>query len=153
MGFVGMVAKSCGINRDVRFTHPHGLYKTIKLQPTILQSGDVHARAYLRYQEVLRSIEFIREILQTIPSKISKKDLSDAPLESQSLAISLTEGWRGEICHVALTDKNGKIAAYRIKDPSIHNWFALALAVRNNEISDFPLCNKSFNLSYCGHDL
>jgi len=153
MGFVGMVAKSCGINRDVRFTHPHGLYKAIKLQPTILQSGDVHARAYLRYQEVLRSIEFIREILQNIPSKISKKDLSDAPLESQSLAISLTEGWRGEICHVALTDKNGKIAAYRIKDPSIHNWFALALAVRNNEISDFPLCNKSFNLSYCRHDL
>ena len=72
---------------------------------------------------------------------------------ADSFAISLTEGWRGEICHCAITDADGELAAYKIKDPSFHNWMALALAVRGNEISDFPICNKSFNLSYCGHDL
>ncbi|MPN27312.1 hypothetical protein SDC9_174743 [bioreactor metagenome] len=72
---------------------------------------------------------------------------------ADSFVISLTEGWRGEICHCALTDKEGKLIKYKIKDPSLHNWMALAQAVRNNEISDFPVCNKSFNLSYCGHDL
>ena len=70
-----------------------------------------------------------------------------------SLAFGLVEGWRGETCHVLLTDAQSRIAACRIKDPSLHNWLALALAVRGEGISDFPICNKSFNLSYCGHDL
>jgi Ni,Fe-hydrogenase III large subunit len=65
----------------------------------------------------------------------------------------MVEGWRGEICHCAITGDKGDLVHYKIKDPSFHNWLALALAVRNNEISDFPVCNKSFDLSYCGHDL
>jgi len=73
--------------------------------------------------------------------------------EPLSFAISLTEGWRGEICHSAVTDENGNIQHYKVKDPSLHNWMALALAVRGQEISDFPVCNKSYNLSYCGNDL
>jgi Ni,Fe-hydrogenase III large subunit len=77
----------------------------------------------------------------------------DLKLAPDSLAISLVEGWRGEICHIAITDDSGNIIHYKAKDPSLHNWMALALAVRNQEISDFPLCNKSFNLSYCGNDL
>jgi len=76
-----------------------------------------------------------------------------AELAPDSLAVSLTEGWRGEICHVAITDSKGNLKNYKIVDPSFHNWFGLALALRNQEISDFPLCNKSFNLSYCGYDL
>ena len=66
---------------------------------------------------------------------------------------TLVEGWRGEICHCAITDAQGNLLHYKIKDPSFHNWLGLALAVRNNEISDFPICNKSFDLSYSGHDL
>ena len=66
---------------------------------------------------------------------------------------TLIEGWRGEICHVAITGHDGRFAAYKVVDPSFHNWFGLAMALRNEQISDFPLCNKSFNLSYCGHDL
>ena len=69
------------------------------------------------------------------------------------LAVGLVEGWRGEIRHVAVTDAAGKFAVYKIIDPSFHNWFGLALALRGEQVSDFPLCNKSFNLSYCGHDL
>ena len=67
--------------------------------------------------------------------------------------MTLGEGWRGEICHVALTDAGGRFARYKVVDPSFHNWTGLALALRDQQISDFPLCNKSFNLSYCGHDL
>jgi Ni,Fe-hydrogenase III large subunit len=65
----------------------------------------------------------------------------------------LVEGWRGEICHVVATGDDGQIVAYRVFDPSLHNWFGLTLAMRGTPISDFPLCNKSFNLSYAGHDL
>ena len=74
-------------------------------------------------------------------------------LAPSSLAFGLVEGWRGETCHGAVTDAEGRLTACRIKDPSLHNWLALALAVRGEGISDFPICNKSFNLSYCGHDL
>jgi len=65
----------------------------------------------------------------------------------------LVEGWRGEVCHVALTDDAGNFRRYKIVDPSFHNWPGLALALRGQAISDFPVCNKSFNLSYCGFDL
>ena len=74
-------------------------------------------------------------------------------LTRRGLAVSLVEGWRGEICHAALTDGRGRLAHYKVVDPSFHNWFGLACALRNQQISDFPLCNKSFNLSYCGFDL
>jgi Ni,Fe-hydrogenase III large subunit len=65
----------------------------------------------------------------------------------------MVEGWRGEIAHVVVTDRRGAIRRWKVKDPSFHNWSALAAAMPGNAISDFPLCNKSFNLSYAGHDL
>lgn len=76
-----------------------------------------------------------------------------AALPPHTLAVAQVEGWRGEVCHVALTDSRGHILVYKVIDPSFHNWTGLAVALRGNQISDFPLCNKSFNLSYCGHDL
>ncbi len=75
------------------------------------------------------------------------------PARGGRLAVALVEGWRGEICHVAITSGSGAFSNYKIKDPSFHNWSGLAMALRNEQISDFPLCNKSFNLSYCGFDL
>ena len=74
-------------------------------------------------------------------------------LAPNALVLSLVEGWRGEIVHLAETDAAGRFAYYKIVDPSFRNWFALAYAMRGQPIMDFPLCNKSFNLSYCGHDL
>jgi Ni,Fe-hydrogenase III large subunit len=71
----------------------------------------------------------------------------------KALAVRLAEGHRGEIAHILVTDANGQLTQVQIKDPSFHNWQGLALAVRENGISDFPLCNKSFDLSYAGHDL
>ncbi len=75
------------------------------------------------------------------------------PLLPGRLAVALVEGWRGEVAHVATTDAQGRFAHYQVVDPSFHNWSGLAMAMRGQQISDFPVCNKSFNLSYCGFDL
>jgi Ni,Fe-hydrogenase III large subunit len=100
---------------------------------------------------VQRSLAFVREQLTALPAGPVRDNLGR--LAPDSMVVSLVEGWRGEICHVALTDGDGRFARYKVVDPSFHNWFGLAIALRGEAISDFPLCNKSFNLSYCGHDL
>lgn len=152
IGMVGMAARSSGIERDIRKTHPHNLYPSLNHQPIIKRHGDVYSRAQIRKEEIKQSIGYIRKMLQDIPVENNNRKPLFQPAPN-SFSISLVEGWRGEICHCALTDENGDLMHYKVKDPSVHNWLALALAVRNNEISDFPICNKSFDLSYCGHDL
>jgi Ni,Fe-hydrogenase III large subunit len=154
LGAVGMAARSSGIRRDIRWSHPFQAYHGLKAEPVVLTSGDVLARAMIRRDEIRESIRLIRDLMPGAGAENVPPDtLAEHALSPDSLAISVTEGWRGEIVHLALTDEAGKISAYKVKDPSLHNWMALSLAVRNQEISDFPLCNKSFNLSYCGHDL
>ena len=99
-------------------------------------------------------MKYLRTLIANIPLVETKKEKSVLKNPGAGLfTLSLVEGWRGEICHCAITGANGELKLYKIKDPSFHNWLALALSVRNNEISDFPICNKSFNLSYSGHDL
>ena len=154
-GAVGMAARTCGIVRDLRRTHPFQYYKNYNIDPVILETGDVLARGMLRALEVKASAGIIRGLIDSwrkADKTVGKPDYGYR-LRPDSFAVSLTEGWRGEICHSAVTDSKGNITHYKVKDPSQHNWMALALAVRNQEISDFPVCNKSFNLSYCGHDL
>lgn len=155
IGAVGMVARSVGIPRDIRTSHPFQGYNTLHYTPILRSSGDVLSRGMLRNLEVRHSIKIIRSLIdllkETSPS--NTKPQYDIPLRSNSFSISIVEGWRGEICHCAITDSTGKLMHYKVKDPSMHNWSALALAVRNHEISDFPINNKSFNLSYCGFDL
>lgn len=151
IGTVGMAAKMSGISRDIRSSHPHDLYKTFHHEPVVKNHGDVYSRTQIRNSEIKQSIGYVKHLLEKIPA-VSEDKASSVSLKD-SFGISLVEGWRGEICHCAITDSQGELALYKVKDPSLHNWMALALAVRNNEISDFPVCNKSFNLSYCGHDL
>ncbi len=155
IGAVGMAARTCGVPRDIRSTHPFQYYRHMAIVPVMQESGDVLARGMLRALEVKESVQIIRRMLDEWRAGVraSAHPRYDLRFRSDSLAISVTEGWRGEICHVAVTDGDGQPVLYRIKDPSMHNWMALALAVRNQEISDFPVCNKSFNLSYCGNDL
>lgn len=158
IGGVGQAARASGVARDIRATHPWGVFPTTLRHESILKSqGDVMARLMMRCREVLQSAGYIERLLgipQTgEPSVAPPAPDYTAPLAPRSLAFGLVEGWRGETCHVLTTDDEGRIAACRIKDPSLHNWLALALAVRGEGISDFPICNKSFNLSYCGHDL
>ncbi len=155
IGGVGVAAKASGLCRDVRWSHPWGEYLRIGHRPIVKRQGDIMARLTTRCREVLQSAEYIDDLLSAMthderPTPAPRFDTRLAPL---SLAFSLVEGWRGEICHCAVTDRQGALACYKVKDPSMHNWLALALAVRGAGISDFPINNKSFNLSYCGHDL
>lgn len=151
IGLVGPAARACGLGFDVRSDFPKGAYRYSHIPVCTWDTGDVFARAYVRWLEIQNSIRFIREQLNDLPS--GPTTTAVGPLKADHLAVSLVEGWRGEICHVAVTDEKGGFARYKIVDPSFHNWFGVALAMRGQEISDFPLCNKSFNLSYCGHDL
>jgi Ni,Fe-hydrogenase III large subunit len=151
IGLVGPAARACGVERDVRRDLPLGIFRFAHIPVSTWHSGDVFARAYVRWLEVQRSFEFIREQLSALPGGPTRSEAG--PLAADSIVVSLVEGWRGEICHVATTGADGRLAHYKVVDPSLHNWFGLACAMRNQQISDFPLCNKSFNLSYCGHDL
>jgi len=155
IGTVGMAARSSGIPRDTRKTHPFQSFRKYDMHPVTMETGDVLARALLRTREVSESIRIIGSMADRWREEIKghEKPVYDYRLMPGRLAVSLTEGWRGEICHLAVTNSMGEIIHYKVIDPSMHNWMALALAVRNQEISDFPICNKSFNLSYCGHDL
>ena len=151
LGLVGPPARASGLRRDVRKTHPAGIFQLVHIPVSTAESGDVFARAYVRWLEIARSIDYVRRQLGELPRGPARRDCP--PARPSMFAVSLVEGWRGEICHVAMTDELGSLSAYKIVDPSFHNWTGLAMALRDQQISDFPLCNKSFNLSYCGHDL
>jgi Ni,Fe-hydrogenase III large subunit len=151
LGVVGPAARASGLSRDLRFDQPSGMYRLAQIPVSTYDSGDVLGRAFVRSLEIQRSIAFIREQLDCIPSGPVAAEIGSLP--PRHFAAALNEGWRGETCHVAITDGEGAFSRYKIVDPSFHNWPALAYAMRDQEISDFPICNKSFNLSYCGHDL
>jgi len=151
LGLVGPPARGCGIELDARVDFPSGLYQFIQIPISTWDTGDVFARARVRASEIQRSAVFVRDQLRQFPPGPVRSE--PRMPEPESLAVALVEGWRGEICHAALTDCEGRLSAYKVVDPSFHNWTGLAMALRRQQISDFPLCNKSFNLSYCGHDL
>ncbi|HEV8605472.1 MAG TPA: NADH-quinone oxidoreductase subunit C [Tepidisphaeraceae bacterium] len=151
LGLVGPAARACDLSRDARHDQPSGIFRFAHIPVASWNSGDVFARAYVRWLEVQRSMAFIEEQLEALPMGSIRREVK--ALSPNQLAISLIEGWRGELCHVALTDAAGRFERYKVVDPSFHNWIGLAIALRGQQISDFPLCNKSFNLSYCGHDL
>jgi Ni,Fe-hydrogenase III large subunit len=158
LGLVGPAARACGIVRDVRFDHPCGWHRLAQLPVAVWPGGDVFARARVRWLEAQRSGHFLDEQLAAVPeSPFRRQSIGSGseigPLAPDTIAVALVEGWRGEVCHVALTGRDGRFRRYKIIDPSFHNWIGLALALRGQAISDFPLCNKSFNLSYCGFDL
>ena len=144
-------ARACGIASDARADFPYGIYRYSSIPSLTLESGDVYARAKLRALEIHDSIQFIFEQLDNLPA--SKPPHPIREMASNAFTIALTESHRGEVAHVLVTDASGKISQVKIKAPSFHNWQGLALAVRETGISDFPLCNKSFDLSYADHDL
>lgn len=156
LGLVGVAARACDVEIDVRQDFPTGAYAFAHVPVAVAQAGDVAARAFVRHMELLHSEKFLAEQLRRLPAAPAGQDgFRAAPgnIAPEHLAVSLVEGWRGEICHVAITDATGGFAAYKVTDPSFHNWAGLSMALRDQQISDFPICNKSFNLSYCGHDL
>ena len=151
IGLVGPAGRASGLDRDVRSDHPYGIYSMSQIPVVHTKSGDVYGRSLVRWLEIEKSLDFLQEQLAQLPGVGIQYPVG--PIGGDMLAIGLTEGWRGEICHVALTDGRGRFERYKICDPSFHNWTGLAMALRGAQISDFPLNNKSFNLSYCGFDL
>ena len=151
IGLVGPAGRASGLLRDVRFDHPAGWHRFAQIPVAVWPGGDVLARTEVRWLEIQRSGKFIAEQLATPPEGGIREGIS--PPAADTLTVALVEGWRGEICHVALTNADGKFRRYKIVDPTFHNWPGLALAMRGQAVSDFPICNKSFNLSYCGFDL
>ncbi len=155
MGTVGLSARVSGIPRDIRLTHPGLAYKKFPSQTVTVDEGDVFARFLIKKKEIRESIGWIRNLMANYTFDAANTEKPSYNLSSQpnKLAISINEAWRGEVCHCAITDPKGELMLYKIKDPSMHNWKALELSLRNMEISDFPINNKSYDLSYCGHDL
>jgi len=150
-GYVGPVARSCEVARDVRHDFAYGVYRFAQIPVARAWAGDVQARALVRRLEIQRSIEFVIEQVSALPRGAVR--VGCGALQPSELVVAMEEGWRGEITHIVMTDAEGRVRRHKVVDPSFHNWPALAGAMAGNVISDFPLCNKSFNLSYAGHDL
>jgi Ni,Fe-hydrogenase III large subunit len=151
LGMVGPSARASGLVVDVRSTHPFAPYTTDRVPVVTAPAGDVFARAWVRLEEARASARLVDRWLRDLPAGPVRAALP--VLAPGRLVVSLVEGWRGELCHVVATGAGGRFSLYEVVDASFHDWKGLELAMRGEQISDFPLCNKSFNLSYAGHDL
>ena len=151
LGAVGMVARSAGISLDARLPG-HGIYEHHPIKLCTESGGDCLARARLRIAEIDASLDWLERVM-TESHEWAPRRSAVPPLAASQLVVSVVEGWRGEVVHCLETGTDGTLVHYKVQDPSLRNWMAVALAVRGNEISDFPICNKSFDLSYCGNDL
>ncbi len=154
LGLVGLAARASGVAVDTRCELPGALYSEHGFDSLTHSGGDCWARMHLRMREIDASLGWLNRIL-TAPNL----DLVGGPLAplgalaANSLCVTVCEGFRGPVVQALETGAEGQLLHYKVQDPSLLNWFGLAQAVRENEISDFPICNKSFDLSYCGNDL
>lgn len=149
-GFTGITAKCCGAEIDARMEYPW--IPLPDFTPITENSGDVYARAHVRFLEIMQSLDLIQNLLATLQTEEPLANPIGC-LKPNSIAMAIVEGYRGRIVHIAATDAESNTLFYRAIDPSMINWQALQIAVKNEGISDFPLCNKSFDFSYCGSDL
>ncbi len=152
-GMSGPVARASGVAFDTRVSLAGAPYVEHPLALMTETSGDCWARMKLRMREIDESLRWLGAVLQSSPRADPVTLALAAPLAPDHLCVSITEGFRGPVIQALETGANGQLVHYKVQDPSLQNWFGLALAVRDNEISDFPICNKSFDLSYCGNDL
>ncbi len=153
-GVTGVAGKASGILKDVRRDYPYSGYTEITIANIANeQDGDVYARFNVRIKEVRSSIDLIQKALHKLPEGEIKSSVIKGTFKKSAIAISIVEGWRGEIVYFITTDKAGNISRVVSSDPSFINWTALKNAGLNNILPDFPLINKSFNLSYSGNDL
>jgi Ni,Fe-hydrogenase III large subunit/Ni,Fe-hydrogenase III component G len=151
LGVVGIAARASGVDGDLRRDHPHDAYEGLGFEVPIEDGGDVRARLMIRAREVEQSLSIVRQLLDGMPDTPLLVPLP-ARLPARSAAIGWVEAWRGPCTHWVATDDRGEVARVKITDPSFLNWPAVAYAVPGNIVPDFPVINKSFNLSYSGND-
>ena len=150
LGIIGLAGRASGIDRDLRRDHPHCTYPFLKFVVAGSAEGDVLARMNVRISEVRDSISIIQQLIQQHNGEPIHAE--SPPLPPLTYALGYAEGWRGEVVHWVMTDQKGNLYRWRITDPSTRNWRGLTVAVLNNIVPDFPVINKSFNLSYSGND-
>ena len=151
-GVVGVVGRASNINRDIRRDRPFAAYDDLQVNVALYRYGDVRARMRVRMDEIHESIRLIREVHTRIPQGSIMAPSTRVPVAGE-WALSAVEGWRGEILYFIMAGQDGAIHRCKVRDPSFVNWPAIQFAVLGNIIPDFPLINKSFNLSYAGNDL
>ena len=151
MQVVGVPARASGIDADTRRDHPFAAYSALSPRVVVFQEGDVWARMLVRVEEAREAVILIARAIEQLP----RGEISVAlpPLRANESAFGLVEGWRGPIWHWVVAGENDSLARVKVLDPSFNNWPALNYAILKNIVPDFPLCNKSFNLSYAGNDL
>ncbi len=150
LGVVGVAARASGVDLDVRRDHPYAAYADLRFGVPTYTGGDVLSRLLVRADEVRESLAIIGQALAALPGGPVATPV--APLPEGRCGLGAVEGWRGEILYWVRTGASGRLARCRVKDPSLNNWPAMVHAVEGNIIPDFPVINKSFNLSYSGAD-
>jgi Ni,Fe-hydrogenase III large subunit len=151
LGLTGLAARASGLPHDLRCDLPVHPYDTVAVTRAVDIDGDVAARVALRFDEAAESLRICRELLDALPDGAIRVPLTDAA--PHGFGIGLVEGWRGPVLVALETGADGAIRRCHPHDPSWHNWPVLEHAVIGNIVPDFPLINKSFNLSYSGVDL
>ncbi len=152
-GVIGVPARAGGIKIDARKDYPYAAYEKLQFSVPTRDTSDVHARLKIRILEVFESFRLIEEALQQLPAENLPPLRENIIFRKNSFAVSVVEGWRGDIVYFVATDMNGEISRVKVRDTSFLNWQAFPNAVKGEMVPDFPLINKSFNLSYSGHDL
>jgi Ni,Fe-hydrogenase III large subunit/Ni,Fe-hydrogenase III component G len=151
LGVVGMTARASGVDGDLRRDHPHDGYDAVRFEVPVEDGGDVRARLMIRAREVEQSFGILNQAIAMLPDTPLMAPLPDR-LPPDVSALGWAEAWRGPCTHWVATDETGALARVKVTDPSFLNWPGLIQAVPGNIIPDFPVINKSFNLSYSGND-
>jgi Ni,Fe-hydrogenase III large subunit len=151
LGVVGLAARASGQAQDWRATLRMSPYDEFEVVPVVRDQGDVAARVALRFEEVRASLDICHHLLSTLPPGPIAAALG--PVQHPGPVVGGVEGWRGPVLVGLRAAAEGTIVRCHPHDPSWHNWPALEHAIMDNIVPDFPLINKSFNLSYSGHDL
>ena len=152
-GVIGVAGRAAGMLADSRIDSPYAAYDTCRFEPAREEDGDVLARWRVRIAEVRSSLGIIGQAVTDMPSGDIRQDGGEPRFRPAGLAIGVTEGWRGDIVYLVMTDSAGQIARVDVRDPSFLNWPVVGYATKGEVVPDFPLVNKSFNLSYSGNDV
>ncbi len=151
LGTVGYVGKASGVDYDARRDHQYAPYDRLTVESPCLTAGDVAARLQVRADEIRHSLRMITQLLETLPDGPVREAWPAAPVAGEGVGI--VEGWRGEIISYVRLGADGRVRRYFPRDPSWFSWPALEQLIHGNIVPDFPVCNKSVNGSYSGHDL
>jgi len=151
LGLAGLAGRASGQARDLRVEFPCAPYDRLDVRRAGDARGDVAARVAVRFDEIAESLRLLREIATRLPAGEARRELPVAGAEG--FGVGWVEGWRGDVLVALETDGSGGVRRCHCHDPSWQNWPLLEHAVIGNIVPDFPLINKSFNLSYSGQDL